>query len=202
MEHNMALDEHRQIQELRKLWSGFIMDWMRVGIPVGGAIFGFFSYLASLEQVKEFGYSWLLPLLGWLIFIIPTIMWRIMAHHIDRQIVEMYPRMLELERQLGWKIHATYFYDNLRVKKPKKFLEDTIKKELKVQDFELKHLSYRQYEEKSGGRENAYEFLLKVWDKYGHRSETSRGHIPQDWAVAIIAIFTFILALLLVCGLK
>ncbi|OGO06804.1 MAG: hypothetical protein A2Y92_03180 [Chloroflexi bacterium RBG_13_57_8] len=72
MEYNMALDEYKQIQELRKIWTGAIMDWMKVGIPVGGALFGFFSYLSSLDQIRESGFFWL-PLLGCFIFITPFI---------------------------------------------------------------------------------------------------------------------------------
>ena len=193
MKNEDAYNEHQQIQDLRKMWSGFIMDWMKVGIPVGGALFGFFSYLPS----KVPNFSWL-PFLGWIIFVIPIITWRVMAHLIDRQIVEMYPRIIELEQQLEWDIHASYIYYNLRHKEPRKLLEDVIKKEVKVNDFTIKEINYRQYQQKSGGRDNAHKFLLKVWDKKGHQSVNSRGHTPQDWAVGLICMVTLAVAILLV----
>jgi hypothetical protein len=190
MESNNQFREYQQIQELRKMWSGYIMDWMRIGVPVGGVIFGLFSYLG---QINNNGY-WFLPILGWIIFVIPMIMWRIMAHHIDRNIVEMYPRMLELEGQLEWEIHATYCYNNLRKSRLRKSLEDILKHEGKFENSGLEHLNYRQYKEICGGRENAYKILLRVCDKYGHSSFTSRGHVPQDWAVVFIGLVTLILA--------
>jgi hypothetical protein len=197
MEDNMAINEHHQIQEIRKMWSGAIMDWMKVGIPVGGAIFGLFSYLSSLGQFKESCSSWL-PLLGWVIFIIPIVIWRFMAHHIDRNIVDMYPRILELEHKLQWDIHAPYVYYNLRNRKPRKYLESIIKEKTKDQKSTLKDLSYKKYVEKSKDRDNAYKSLLEVFDKYKDRSVTSRSHIPQDWAAGLICTISLAIALLLV----
>lgn len=194
-----AFEEYQHIQELRKLWSGAIMDWVRVGIPVGGALFGFFSYLPYLQQIRDFHCSWLLPLLGWLIFVIPMILWRVVAHHIDLQIVRMYPRMLELERELGWVTHATYYYNNLR-RQARESLEDM----LRIPRGILRNQNYQQYEQRCRGRRKPISLLLDAWNSYdnqGHRSVTSRGHIPQDVAVSFVGVGALVFASLLACNL-
>jgi hypothetical protein len=111
-----------------------------------------------------------------------------MAHHGDRQIVEMYPRLIELERHLGWVIHATYFYSNLRKRKPFKYIQS----ELRVERGSLDNRNFRQYLNTCAGRRDPYQLLLDVWDKYGHQSVTSRGHIPQDWAVIAVGVTTLV----------
>jgi len=188
----VAMEEYKHIQELRRLWSQFIMDWMRIGVPVGGAFFGFFSYLGQVTFSGE-SYSWLLPILGWSLFIKPMIMWRVVTHHIDRQIVEMYPRMLELERRLRWVSNTTYFYNNLRGRS-RRLLENR----LGVENGWLNNRNYRQFrQECERRRRNPYNLLLDIWDERGHRSVTSRGHIPQDYAVVTIIAITLFIALIL-----
>jgi hypothetical protein len=179
------LAEYEQIRNLRGLWSGAIMDWMKVGVPVGGALFGFFSFL-STTTLDNWKYSWLLPILGWLIFVIPMILWRVVAHHIDQQIVEMYPRMLELEEKLGWVTHATYYYHNLSCKG----------KKLVKQKLGSLPRDYREYErtKKVGG---SYQQMLDIWDSLGLKSMGSRGHVPQDTAVGFTGIVTLAIACLI-----
>ena len=93
-------DEYKLIQELRELWSQAIMDWLRLMVPIGAVLFGLFSYIGYLDELRKLSLVWLLPILGWGIFVTVLVTWRIVVCHIDKQIVGMYPRMLELEQGL------------------------------------------------------------------------------------------------------
>ncbi|MBA7564157.1 hypothetical protein ES708_05819 [subsurface metagenome] len=191
---NEYLDEYKHIQELRELWSQNIMTWTRLIIPVGGVLFGFFSYIGQLDTLRNIPYIWLLPVIGGTIFITAIVTWRVVVHHIDKQIVRMYPRMLELEEKLNWATHTRYYYYNLH-KRAKEYLAD----KLKIGFGELKKLHYEGFEQEAQKiQETPHSLLLKVWDKYRHDSVTSRGHSIQDGAAGIVILVSIIATLVLV----
>lgn len=171
--NELIRDEYNQIQQRRQLFSGFIMDWLRVMVPVGGGLFGFFSWLGQrLAQDTSQSYFWLLPLFGWLLFAIAMITWRAVVHHIDRQIVAMYPRMLELEQRRGWFVDTIYYYNNLS-----RHAGRVLMGFVQLQDDQPERRNFRLYVNacrRSG--QDPHDLLLRVWDQLGYRSVGSRGH--------------------------
>lgn len=180
-------EEYNQIVQRRSLFSGLIMDWLKVMIPVGGGLFGFLSWLGYwLGQETSTSYFWLLPLLGWLFFATPMFAWRIVAHHISRQITVMYPRMLELERRLGWSVDTVYFYNNLSEDGRQIVLRCL--PDLREHD-RPERRDYPRYEQLCRQmRLNPHDLLLRVWQNLGYQSVGSRGHAPQDMAVYVVSI--------------
>ncbi len=175
-------DEYKQIQELRKLWSQAIMDWMRIIVPLGTALFGFFSYIGYLDELRGRPFVWVLPIVGWIIFVAVMVTWRVAVYHMDKQIVRMYPRMLELEQRLKWVTHVSYYYYNLH-KRARRFLAQN----LNMKDIDPNKVSYRKYEAIKKDKD-PYSLLLEVWDKYQHKSVTSRGHGVQNGVVIAIIV--------------
>jgi len=196
------MDEYEHIQGLRKTWSELIMDWLRIMIPVGAAFDGLFSYFGKTNNLHH---SWVFPIVGWLLFVIPLITWRVVVHYIDRQIVDLYPRMLELEQQMPpqkelpmqppWHTHATYYFNNLTQQARHFLLEHA----LGLPRDEALIINYQQYRDicNSRGRD-PHGLLLNIWDNsLGRHSVISRGHKIQDVAVGIICIVTFSIACIL-----
>ena len=188
--YEQARDEYQQIQQLRSSWSGFIMGWLGVMVPIGGALFGFFSYLGQTGKVPSLPWSWLLPILGWLIFVILMFTWRIVVHHIDRQIVGMYPRMIELEQRLGWSVNTIYYYNNLS-RAGRQILQRFLP-HLDDLPERRNYLLYRQACERRGI--DPHGLLLNAWEEEGYQSVGSRGHTVQDFAVFFVSIAALVIA--------
>lgn len=198
------MNEHEHIQRLRDLWSRSIMGWLNAMVPLGGGLFGLFSYLGQGTSVSR-SYSWLLPILGWLIFATVMITWRIAVRSIDQQIVAVYPRILELEQQLGWGTHAIYFYNNLSTRGRAELQRivrqcgtdlNILRINLNVQGHRQR-ADYRQFAQAVTGWHRPHDLLLEVWDRLGTRSVGDRGHGVQNIAVAIVYVVTGCLAFLL-----
>lgn len=193
------MDEYEHIQDLRQTWSGFIMGWLGIMVPVAAAFDGLFSYIG---KVSNFSYSWVFPLLGWLIFVIPLITWRVVVHHIDQQIVGLYPRMLELEQQpqRQWHTQGIYYFNNL-TNQARHFLLEHI---LALPGDQARIINYQQYRDIcSSNGQDPRGLLLNIWDCFlGHQSVTSRGHLIQHVAVGIICVMTFSIASILAAGIN
>lgn len=72
-----------------------------------------------------------------MLFTLCMVYWRWVVHHIDRQIVGMYLRMIELEKERKMETQTAYYYRNLN-KKSIKYLASKLEvpfDELKNQDF-------------------------------------------------------------------
>lgn len=199
------MDEYKHIQELRQTWSGFIMDWLKIMVPVGAAFDGLFSYLGVRNTVDP-NYFCVFPVVGWLLFVIPLITWRVVVHYIDRQIVRLYPRMLELEQQMPpqieppmqppWHTHAAYYFNNLTSQS-----RSLLAKTLGLQTAGTLCHNYRQYLQLCRERkQQPHEMLLIIWDTYGYSSVISRGHRIQDLAVGFICFVSFSIAGILSWG--
>ncbi|MEA1893981.1 MAG: hypothetical protein U9N36_02015 [Euryarchaeota archaeon] len=115
------VDEYEEIQKLRQLWSRAIMTWNQIMIPLCAAIITFF--VTQLLKFKEIGWGFQFLLFGWILFTALIIYWRFLVHHIDHNIVGMYPRILELEKEKGMETQADYYFRDLN-KKSKKKLAD------------------------------------------------------------------------------
>jgi len=192
MNNQELIDQYKHIEDLRKLHSQHMREWVRIGMPVGGALFGLFSFIS----IREDGCS-LLPLLGWIIFITPMITWRAVAYHIDKQIVDMYPQMLELEKRLKWVANTTYYFNNLSGK-AKTRLETEL---LCVKKNWLKGKHYQQYVEQcrrlSKNPDKPYKLLLDTWNQFGRGSVGSRGHCTLNIAVGVLFLTTLFIMILL-----
>lgn len=200
--YEQTLGEYRQLHELRKLWSGFIMDWLKVMIPIGGALFGFFSWLSKASSFEDISWVSLLPILGWLIFVVPMFTWRIVAHHLTRQITAMYPRILELEQRLGWTVHTIYYLNNLS---PVGWRRLPAKVRTGINDLggRRERRNYRLYRQACQGiGVDPHGLLLHVWEQEGYESVGSRGHRVQDVAVGIVSIVALAIACSLAFGLE
>lgn len=181
------MGEYKIIQELRQLWSHSIMTWLQVMVPLATAVFVLLTNLGNSGNTFSF-----YPLLGWGIFAISVVTWRLVVHHIDRQIVGMYPRMLELEQQTRMETFATYYYNNLRPDVRRWLLSQ---QRLGFTDFD--GWDYRRYRREVLQKcPDQYQPLLEVWDKFGNESVTDRGHGVQDIAVGLITIAGLTVALL------
>ena len=120
--------------------------------------------------------------------------WRSLVHHIDFNIVGMYPRMLELEREKNMETQADYYYRNLS-KKSKKYLGN----KLNLMSNEFKDYKFRQFKDKvreNNNENNPIDLLLELWDEYGWNSVNSRGHGIQNLMFGILIIIFLILILI------
>lgn len=175
------MDEYEQLHQLRELWSKAVMTWAQIFVPLGAAIIAFF--VIQLPDFADRGWAIHFLFIGWFLFFLCMVYWRLVAHHIDRQIVGMYPRMLELEKEKGMETQTAYYYRNLN-KKSIKYLAN----KLGVKFNELKNRNFRQFKSKAALKGDPHDFVLDVWDKFLHKSVKSRGHMPQDVIVGILIV--------------
>lgn len=185
-------DEYEEIQKLRQLWSHAIMTWNQIMIPLCAAIITFFVSQLPKFIEKSWGFSFLL--VGWTLFTMVVLYWRSLVHHIDFNIVGMYPRMLELEREKNMETQADYYYRNLS-KKSKKYLGN----KLNLMSNEFKDYKFRQFKDKvreNNNENNPIDLLLELWDEYGWNSVNSRGHGIQNLMFVILIIIFLILILI------
>ncbi|MFC2002919.1 hypothetical protein ACFLV4_03115 [Chloroflexota bacterium] len=173
------MDEYEQIQRLRELRTRSIETWGRIFIPLGAGIIALF--VSQLDKFVNRGWGFVFLFTGWMLLLICMAYWRWVVHHIDEQIVGMYPRMLELEREGGIETQTIYHFNNLH-----RHGRQELARTLGVEYAHLEVLTYRQVRERVAPLDDMQDILLNVWDQLGHRSLTSRGHVGQDWAVAII----------------
>jgi len=180
-----SIKEYEQVQRLRDLWSRNIMTWGQVFVPLGAAIIAFFALQGGAGTGAP---NFVLLMLGWGLFTICTVYWRWVVHHIDEQIVGLYPVMLRLESINNWDIHTRYFFNNL-AKRSRDYLCHQLGLEHWTNDYdEFVEETRRQ------GRDQ-YGSLLSVWREYGYNSVSDRGHKIQDIAVFIVVVLLLILVL-------
>jgi len=193
------MDEYEQIQRLREIWSRTIMTWGQIFIPLGAAIIAFFAIQLPQFIDRNWGFQFLL--IGWFLFSICMFYWRWTVRHIDGQIVQLYPRMLELEKIQGMETQTSYYYNNLS-KQARKELAEELKK-LNIQVNEREKLSYRDFVRKVS-RHKVQDLLLAVWDKYETGSVKSRGHRCQNIILGVIdaVLLAGIISLQLLCLVK
>jgi len=174
------MDEYERIQRIWEARSRHIMTWGQVFIPLGAGIVALFISQLGTFVDRGWGFGFLLS--GWFLLFLCMGYWRWVVHYIDRQIVGMYPRMLELERIRGMETQTLYYFNNLH-RRGRQELANVLGMEYK----EVEDLTYRRFREKVSEQQgNVQDILFTVWDRLDHRSVTSRGHVPQDWVVGII----------------
>ncbi len=180
---SVSLEEYRYLQNLRESWARSITIWNQIFIPLGAGILAFF-----LSQIKNFGNSYYIFLfLGWGFFSLCLLYWRWVVHHIDKQIVNLYPRIIELEKELKIEIYTAYFYKNLS-KRSIKYLSE----KLKIPQSELRKKDFRYFKKISQPTFNHYDLIIEVWDTYFFKSVSSRGHLFQDILTIFVIFSVFI----------
>jgi hypothetical protein len=136
------VDEYEEIQKLRQLWTGSIMKWNQLMIPLCTAIIAFF--ITQLPELMKINIAFQFLLFGWFLLIIVIIYYRWLVHIIDDNIVGMYPRMLELEKEKGLEIQSDYYYRNLN-NRSKNYLAQLIK----IDCNQMNKLNFRDFKKKS-----------------------------------------------------
>ncbi len=179
------MDEYEQVQRLRELWSRSITTWGQVLLPLGAAIIAFFVLLSKVGTGHT---NFQLLFIGWLLFTICMVYWRLVVYHIDRQIIELYPAMLRLDSTNKWDTQTRYYFNNL-ANRSRNYLRHQLG---------LEHLPDNYDDFVDGAKHqhrDHYGLLLSVWRSHGWRSVTSRGHMIQDIAV-FTAVVLFLVTIL------
>ena len=134
----ILIEEYKELQYLRGLWSSGMGGWGNIFVPLAAAIFAFFvtQYLTTDCSGNNVIFLWV----GWVLFLVVMLYWRLTVHHIDQQIVAMYPRMLELEGILGMEMQSSYYFNNLREK-----AKISLANKINISYDELKKWDYRIY---------------------------------------------------------
>lgn len=110
--------EYELIHKARISFSDAMIRWRQITLPLSAAIFSFFAGL-------RIDYWWV----GWIVSMLLLIDWRYTERHIDQQIVGFYPRILQLEKELGMTFYSDYIFNNLNknlceAKRLQKYLPD------------------------------------------------------------------------------
>jgi len=185
-----SMGEYKQVQRLRELWSRSIMTWGQVFIPLGAVIIGFF---ASQAQVGTISPNFELLLIGWGLFTICMIYWRWVVHHLDEQIIGLYPVMLRLDSTNNWDTQTRYFFNNL-ANRSREYLRTELGLEHRPEDYDTF------VEETRRQRCDHYSLLLSVWREYGRNSVADKGHKIQDIAVLIVIVLFLVYVLWIEMG--
>ena len=138
------------IHKARMNWTDDMMRWRRISLPLCATIVSFFIVI-NLELWS----------VGWFLGLCILLYWRRIEKHIDAQIVEFYPRILELEKELGMKFYSHYIFNNLN-------------KQLPDAEATPEYLT--------DGAFN-YSGLLKLTEKHGAKFVCKRGHNIHFWLV-------------------
>jgi len=104
----------------------------------------------------------------------------------------MYPRMLELDRQRGWETQTSYYYRYLNDRSIKYLAEI-----LGIPFNNLEDRDFTKFKREAAAQNYDHGLLLlKVWDKYRHKSVTSRGHHYQDMAAVVLVVIFYVAIIL------
>jgi len=182
-------DEYEEIQRLRELWTRSMITWGQISIPLGAGISALF--ISQFPIFKKLGWGAQFLLIGVGLFSIIMIHWRLIAHRIDNQIVNFYPRMLELEKENGFEAHATYYFENLS-ERAKNYLAHRLGIDCKKFRKNYKFRDFKKAIHEKKLREKPIDLLLKVWDDYHKDSVGTRGHKMQDFTVGLIIVSSLV----------
>lgn len=167
--------EYEEIQKLRQLWSRGIGTWNQIIFSLLVVVITAFGTL--LLKFRDNGWDFQFLLLLWGLLTAIVLYWRLSVFHIDRNIVGLYRRMLELEKETGMEIQADYYFRNLT-----KRCKRELAKKIGVQKNEIrKFLKYdfKDFKDKVNGKktkEHPIDYLLEIWSDYKWKSVTGRGH--------------------------
>lgn len=176
------IDEYEEIRQLRVHWSTGIIIRDRIFSSVLLALLALPA--SQLSNLFEFTFSFEFLAIVGIFLLVAALYWRLLNHNVDKQIVGLYGRMLQLEKQRGWEIHTKYYYSNLRKEYRKKICQDL---GLDANDCEKFEKFKKKAAEKS---KKHYDLLINVWEEYEHESVGSRGHWIHDvFAVIFVGLY-------------
>lgn len=172
-------DEYEEIKNLRALWTQGIITRDNIFIPL---MLGILAVSASQFPVfRSANLALQFLLVEGILLLIAALYWRLIAHRTDDQIVGMYGRMLELEKQNKMETQTRYFYSNLSRKCKTKIREVFC-------DFPTFE-NFKEEVKKKNGKDH-YDFLYDLWKEHQRKSVGSRGHCIYDaFAIAIVVLF-------------
>ena len=174
IEQLRIVNEYEQLGKLHEMWSKFIVTWGQVFVPLGIAIIAFFISIAPDKS------PWLL-LAGWLLFIVCMVYWRCNVCHIDKQIVNLYPRFIKLESRSGWEIQSRYYYNNFSDE-----AKGFIRHELGLPSNPIDFDDFANVAQKQDL--TSYGLIGAAHARLGHKALRSRGHLQQNIIIAIISV--------------
>jgi hypothetical protein len=177
-----SAEEYKELQHLREVWSNVIMGYNKKFIPIGAGAISLAIYSFRIITTNYFYFT---PLLLWVLFAFCMWCWRSLCHHVDTQIVGMYYRMMELEKQLTWEIQCKYYYANLNDEAKKLFSSKMNTNFNDISNFlSFKATAINQ-------NKDFYNILLDTYSELS-KSVTGRGHSTVDWIVVWITTLFFV----------
>lgn len=126
MRENAWLVEYRVLQKFRLEWSMMGHRWGYIFVPLCGTILGI-TWSFSRENL----------FIGILITLALMCFWRYMHHYVDDAIKNLYPRIVEIEEELGMMFTRRYLTQEMR--KSRLFNENFKEGELVTSDYILKY---------------------------------------------------------------
>lgn len=160
-------EEYQNLQATRNTWSSGLGRYNQIFVP---AVFIVLTLVfTQLPYFINDGKGFEFLFIGWCIITSIIIIWRAVRIHVDRAIVFLYPRMLELEDRLNYEYFTSYFFRYLS-KDAKLELRDYLKeKGVVINIDELNKYDLRKFKEilKSGKiKETSQKIFLKIWDSF------------------------------------
>jgi len=185
-------DEYDVFFQYRKIFSAYVLGWEKLFIPLSAVIIIIFvSVGTTLDNATRDGFM----IIGWIILSFYLFYWRWLANKLDNAIVDMYPRMIKLEKELGWEFTSQHYYGRLNDESRTYFLDELDINEKEMKGAKTKVSEFMMLKEMKG--DAIYDSLLKVWKKFGFESCPSKFHRFQDIGV-FIAIAIYFIALIIV----
>lgn len=209
-----ALNEIESLTSLRTNWTGGMGLYNQIFIPLVIVVITIMFANIGYFSNRDFGFYFLL--IGGLFIILIMSVWRAICLHVDRQIVKLYPRWLELEEIAGYELFTSYFYNNLSKEgrkkladllinkyKYKKDKKDILVNKIKDEDFREYKIKLNQIKvkrlKKGKKKITPQETLLEVWDSFKPKyikSVTSRGHVVFNIFAILVPVVYYIIVLI------
>ena len=183
-------DEYEELQKLRALWSKAIITRDYIFIPL---VMGIVA--VSLSQLPNFPVEWRIPFLVFegILLTASALYWRSLSRSTDKEIVRLYGRMIELEKQNEMDIQTKYFYANLKSEHRK-----DINKKIGLDD---KNSNFSKFKEAAEAKQKNYHYdlLLEKWNQHEYESVGTRGHIIHEvFAGSLIGAYWFVVVIVAV----
>ena len=187
----ILLEDYKEIQRRRELWSNVITSRDRLFFPLAIAIFAFLGTRLPAfitMQIEHFAFVW-----GGILLFILLGVWRGLSIHVDRHIVMMYEDEVKKEKELNYHSRTQYIYENLS-KRSREHIAKLMGRGRK----EIENYKYEQFAEtcKSIKRENYethYDYIVAALQTHRYCSVGSRGH--WIWHLSAISLIILWIAM-------
>jgi hypothetical protein len=95
--------EYETIQKFRLHLSSGIYRWNQILFPLALTLLG----LSLIYSIENWFY-------GFLVSTLLLVFWKVICHYLDKEIVNLYPRIIELEEKLGFEFTSRYYQRHIR----------------------------------------------------------------------------------------